>query len=300
MKDHLNNLYIFSIVAKEQSFTRAAARLSTSQSSVSQSVKVLEKSLGIQLLSRTTRSVLPTTVGEKLLVIIEPALLEIEKGIQQIQAFKEKPSGTLKINSDEYGIYYLLWPILNKVVANYPEISFEITSDYRLMDIVAEGFDAGLRRGKLLSNDMIATKISEPTEMCCVGSPSYFKQYTVPKMPKDLEQHRTINIKLPTHGELFKWHFMKDDKTICIQPNAQVVFTSILPIVQAIKNDLGIAYLPRNMVVDALASGELQEILHDWRYVYEPYYLYYPHSKEHFPLLKIFLDAIAITQKTVT
>lgn len=292
MKDHLNNLYVFSIVAKEQSFTRAAARLRTSQSSVSQSVKVLEKNLGIQLLSRTTRSVSPTRIGERLLTIIEPALLEIEEGMKQVQAYKEKPSGTLKINSDEYGIYYLLWPILNKIVVNYPEISFEITSDYRLMDIVAEGFDAGLRRGKLLSNDMIATRISEPTEMCCVGSPTYFEHNAAPKHPKDLAQHRTINIKLPTHGELFKWHFMKNDQTICIQPNAQIVFTSILPIVQAIKNDLGIAYLPKNMVKDALDSGELQEVLQDWRYVYEPYYLYYPHSKEHFPLLKIFLNAI--------
>ncbi|WP_077925485.1 LysR family transcriptional regulator [Wohlfahrtiimonas larvae] len=292
MKNYLNYLYIFSIVAKEQSFTRAAAKLGTSQSSISQSMKNLEKYLGIKLLSRTTRSVLTTAAGNELLIKLNPALQEIDYAIQGIQAFKSNPKGTLKINSDEYALDYLLWPILSQIILQYPEISFEITSDYRLMDIVAEGFDIGLRRGKLLSNDMTAMRISDPIQMCCVASHSYLQQYGIPKAPQELHNHRTINIRLPTHGELFRWHFIQNEQTIYIQPNSQIVFTSIIPIIQAVKKHLGIAYVPKNMIDEDLKTGELQLVLEKWQYTYEPYYLYYPHSKEDFPLLKIFLNAI--------
>ncbi|MDH0563798.1 LysR family transcriptional regulator [Acinetobacter courvalinii] len=292
MKKNLNDLHTFIVVAQERSFTRAAAKLRTSQSAISQTLRNLEDRIGIKLLSRTTRSVAPTEAGEYLLSLIQPAIAEIENGMNQLSALKNDPAGTLRISADEYGIQTVLWPAVEKVIQQFPKISVEITSDYGLVDIVDGRFDAGLRRGGLISKDMIALQISDPIQMLTVATKEYLQCYGHPQQPKDLVEHQCINLRLPTHGELYRWQFTKENKTQSVNVNAKIVFTTLSPILQAVKSGVGIAYLPIDMVQPYIESGELEETLKDWRHRYEPYHLYYPHSREQAPLLNILINAL--------
>lgn len=292
MKENLNDLHTFIVVAQERSFTRAAAKLRTSQSAISQTLRNLEDRIGIKLLSRTTRSVAPTEAGEYLLSLIQPAIEEIEHGMNQVSALKSDPAGTLRISADEYGIQTVLWPAVEKVIQQFPKISVEITSDYGLVDIVDGRFDAGLRRGGLVSKDMIALQISDPIQMLTVATKEYLERYGHPKQPKDLVEHQCINLRLPTHGELYRWQFTKGNKTQSVNVNAKIVFTTLSPVLQAVRSGVGIAYLPIDMVQSYIESGELEETLKDWRHRYEPYHLYYPHRREQAPLLNILINAL--------
>lgn len=292
MKENLNDLHTFIAVAQERSFTRAAAKLRTSQSAISQTLRNLEDRIGIKLLSRTTRSVTPTEAGEYLLNLIQPAIAEIEHGMNQLSALKNDPTGTLRISADEYGIQTVLWPAVEKVIQQFPKISVEITSDYGLVDIVDGRFDAGLRRGGLVSKDMIALQISDPIQMLTVATKEYLERYGHPKQPKDLVEHQCINLRLPTHGELYRWQFTKGNKTQSVNVNAKIVFTTLSPVLQAVRSGVGIAYLPIDMVQSYIESGELEETLKDWRHRYEPYHLYYPHRREQAPLLNILINAL--------
>ncbi|ENX37643.1 LysR family transcriptional regulator [Acinetobacter courvalinii] len=292
MKENLNDLHTFIVVAQERSFTRAAAKLSTSQSAISQTLRNLEDRIGIKLLSRTTRSVAPTEAGEYLLSLVQPAIAEIEHGMNQLSALKNDPAGTLRISADEYGIQTVLWPAVEKVIQKFPKISVEITSDYGLVDIVDGRFDAGLRRGGLVSKDMIALQISDPIQMLTVATKEYLQRYGHPKQPKDLVEHQCINLRLPTHGELYRWQFTKGNKTQSVNVNAKIVFTTLSPVLQAVRSGVGIAYLPIDMVQPYIESGELEETLKDWRHCYEPYHLYYPHRREQAPLLNILINAL--------
>ena len=292
MKENLNDLHTFIVVAQERSFTRAAAKLRTSQSAISQTLRNLEDRIGIKLLSRTTRSVAPTEAGEYLLSLIQPAIAEIEHGMNQLSALKSDPAGTLRISADEYGIQTVLWPAVEKVIQQFPKISVEITSDYGLVDIVDGRFDAGLRRGGLVSKDMIALQISDPIQMLTVATKEYLERYGHPKQPKDLVEYQCINLRLPTHGELYRWQFTKGNKTQSVNVNAKIVFTTLSPVLQAVRSGVGIAYLPIDMVQSYIESGELEETLKDWRHRYEPYHLYYPHRREQAPLLNILINAL--------
>lgn len=292
MKENLNDLHVFMVVAQERSFTRAAARLRTSQSAISQTLRNLEDRIGIKLLSRTTRSVAPTEAGEYLLNLVQPAIEEIEQGMHQVRALKENPAGTLRISADEYGIQSVLWPAVEKIIRQFPQISVEITSDYGLVDIVDERFDAGLRRGGLVSRDMIALQVSKPIPMLTVATSAYLARYGYPEHPKDLIAHQCINLRLPTHGALYRWQFTQGNKTQSVNVDAKIVFTTLSPILQAVRSGAGIAYLPIDMVQPYIESGELQEVLQDWRHCYEPYHLYYPHRREQAPLLNILINAL--------
>ncbi|ENU29625.1 hypothetical protein F991_02112 [Acinetobacter sp. CIP-A165] len=292
MKENLHDLQAFMIVAQERSFTRAAAKLGTSQSAISQTLRNLEERIGIKLLSRTTRSVSPTEAGEYLLNMIQPALEDIEHGINQISALRKNPTGTLRINADEYAIQSFLWSAIEKIIKKYPEISIEITSDYGLIDIVDGRFDAGIRRGGLVSKDMIAVRISDGISMLAVATPEYLNQKGRPKHPTDLIEHDCVNLRLPTHGALFRWQFTKNNKTQSVKIDAKIVFTTLSPVLQAVRSGVGIAYLPIDMVQAYIENGELEEILKDWRHSYEPYHLYYPHRREQAPLLNILINAL--------
>lgn len=292
MRENLDDLHVFMIVAEEQSFTRAAAKLRTSQSAISQTIRNLEDRLGIKLLSRTTRSVSTTQAGEYFLNFIQPAIQEIEHGIRQVSALKENPVGTLRINADEYAIQSVLWPAIEKLLSQYSKINVEITADYGLIDIVDGRFDAGLRRGGLVSKDMIAVQISHPTPMLAVATPQYFQKHGRPQNPNDLIGHSCIHLRLPTHGALFKWKFTQSNQTQTVNLDSRIVFTTLTPILQAVKSGVGIAHLPIDLVKEDIATGQLEEILQDWRHIYEPYYLYYPHRREQAPLLNILVKAL--------
>lgn len=290
--ENLRDLNAFVTVAEEGSFTRAAARLGVSQSALSQTVRNLEERVGIRLLNRTTRNVSPTEAGERLLSEVAPALEQIERGFAQIGSLRERPSGTIRLSADEYAILNLLWPALERFLAQYPEINIELVTDYGRTDVVQERFDAGVRRGKLVSKDMIALRIGPDMPMVVVGTPSCFAQHTPPKRPQDLSDHACINLRLPTHGELFAWTFSDRGKDIRVTTQGRLVFTSIIQVRQACLAGFGLAYLPLDFVADHIAGGALVEVLGDWRKTFEGYHLYYPNRRQHPPALAALIDAL--------
>ncbi|EHH69712.1 transcriptional regulatory protein [Gluconobacter morbifer G707] len=292
MNENLRDLNAFVIVAAEGSFTRAAARLSVSQSALSQIVRNLEERLGIRLFNRTTRSVSPTEAGERLLAEVEPALARIERGLEQLGTLRERPSGTIRISADEYAIWSVLWPVLERFLVDYPEIHVDLTTDYGRTDIVRERYDAGVRRGQLVSKDMIALRIGPDVPMAVVATPTFLKQHGSPRNPRDLAEFPCINLRLPTHGELFPWQFRKSGKDIRITTSGQLVLTSLFQIREACLGGLGLAWLPHDLVASRIATGELVEVLSQWQKVFEPYHLYYPSRRQHSSAMAAFIAAL--------
>jgi DNA-binding transcriptional LysR family regulator len=290
--ENLRDLNAFVIVAEEGSFTRAAARLGVSQSALSQTVRNLEERVGIRLLNRTTRNVSPTEAGERLLSEVAPALEQIDHGFAQLGSLRERPSGTIRISADEYAILSLLWPALERFLVKYPEINVELVTDYGRTDVVRERFDAGVRRGKLVSKDMIAQRIGPDMPMVVVGAPSCFAERKPPRRPQNLSEHACINLRLPTHGELFAWTFSKGRKDLRVTTEGRLVFTSVVQVRQACLAGFGLAYLPLDFVARHIASGDLVEVLADWRKTFEGYHLYYPNRRQHPPALAVLIEAL--------
>lgn len=290
--ENLRDLNAFVAVAEEGSFTRAAARLGVSQSALSQTVRNLEERVGIRLLNRTTRNVSPTEAGERLLAEVAPALEQIDRGFAQLGSLRERPSGTIRLSADEYAVLSLLWPALERFLPLYPEIDVELVTDYGRTDVVRERFDAGVRRGKLVSKDMIALRIGPDIPMVVVGTPSCFAERKAPKRPQDLSEHDCINLRLPTHGEFFAWTFSKGGKDLRVTTQGRLVFTSVVQVRQACLAGFGLAYLPLDFVSRHIAGGELVEVLADWRKTFEGYHLYYPNRRQHPPALAVLIDAL--------
>ena len=293
MKDNLNELSAFMTVAREQSFTRAASKLATSQSAISQTVKNLEQRLGIRLLSRTTRSVTPTEAGERLMALIGPALDQIDAGLTQITALKDKPAGTIRITADEYAINAVLWPKIREFLHQYPDIKVELSTDYGLVDIVEERYDAGVRRGGLVAKDMIAVPISAEIKMMAVASPRYLESRGVPKKPQDIaSQHDCINLRLPTHGGLWSWSFKEKGREVKIRGEGQLVFNSIGNMLEAALAGYGLAYVPESMAEPYIEGGQLVEVLAGYNMVYPGYYLYYTSRLQSSPAFSLLLEAL--------
>lgn len=290
--EKLRDLNAFVAVAEEGSFTRAAARLGVSQSALSQTVRGLEERVGIRLLNRTTRSVSPTEAGERLLAEVVPALEQIDRGFAQLGSLRERPAGTIRLSADEYAVLSLLLPALERFMALYPEIIIELVTDYGRTDVVRERFDAGVRRGKLVSKDMIAVRIGPDVPMTVVGAPSYFAGRKAPKRPQDLSGHSCINLRLPTHGEFFAWTFSKGGKDLRVTTPGRLVLTSVVQVRRACVDGFGLAYLPFDFVAGHIARGELVELLADWRKTYEGYHLYYPNRRQHPPALALLIDTL--------
>ena len=290
--ENLRDLNAFVVVAEERSFTRAAARLGVSQSALSQTVRNLEERVGIRLLNRSTRNVSPTEAGERLLAEVAPAMEQIDRGFARLGSLLERPSGTIRLSADEYAIQSLLWPALKDFLRRFPEINLELVTDYGRTDVVRERFDAGVRRGKLVSKDMIALRIGPDVPMAVVGAPSCFVGNRRPKRPQDLSEHACINLRLPTHGEVFAWTFSEGGRDLRVTTQGQAVFTSVLQVREACLAGFGLAYLPRDYVASQIDAGELVEVLADWRKTFEGYHLYYPSRRQHPPALAALIDAI--------
>ncbi len=289
--ENLKDMNAFIAVAQEGSFTRGAARLGVSQSALSQTIRGLEDRLGIRLFSRTTRAVAPTEAGERLLALVGPALEEIEQGLAQLSELRDKPSGTIRISADEYAIQTILWPALERFLPQYPDIHIEVTTDYGLIDIVHDRYDVGIRRGGLLSKDMIALRIGPDIRMSVVGAPSYFAEHTMPKRPQDLTEHRCINLRLPTNA-MFPWIFRKGGREHRVKVDGQLVFTTLPPIMDAVRAGFGLAYVPEAYARPHVDRGELVEVLNDWRQVFEGYHLYYPNRRQRTPAFNVLIEAL--------
>src|SRR5580692_1397952 len=225
-RSDLNDLAAFLAVARERSFTRAAAQLGISQSALSQTVRGLEARLGLRLLTRTTRSVAPTEAGERLMRAAGPRLEEIEGQLAALSELRDKPSGTIRITAHDHAIRAVLWPALEKLLPDYPDIRVEIVIDYGLTDIVAERYDAGVRTGEMVAKDMIAVRIGPDMRSAVVGAPSYFAKRPKPKTPQDLTTHSCINLRLPTRGGLYVWEFEKDGREVNVRVEGQLVFNN--------------------------------------------------------------------------
>jgi DNA-binding transcriptional LysR family regulator len=291
-RENFNDLIAFVTVAREGSFTRAAAQLGVSQSALSHTIRGLETRLGIRLLTRTTRSVAPTQAGERLLLTVAPRFDEIEAEMAALSELREKPAGIVRITTAEHAANSVVWPALCEFLPAYPDIKVEVTVDYGLTDIVADRFDLGVRLGDQVAKDMIAVRIGPDLRMAVVGSPSYFDKHPVPQRPQDLTEHDCINMRLPTHGGLYVWEFEKDGQALNVRVEGQLTFNSSTPRVRAALGGFGLAFVPEDMVRDHVEGGELVRVLEDWCQSFQGYHAYYPSRRQSSPALKLVVDAL--------
>jgi DNA-binding transcriptional LysR family regulator len=294
---NLNELMAFLAVGEERSFTRAAAKLGVSQSALSHTIRGLEERLGLRLLARTTRSVAPTEVGERLLHTIGPRFAEIEAELAAVSAFREKPAGTIRITATEYAADAILLPKLARLLPAYPEIKVEIVVDYGLTDIVAERFDAGVRSSEQVAKDMIAVRIGPDLRMAVVGSPSYFKARPEPDKPQDLIEHNCITLRLPTHGGLYAWEFEKDGRALRVRVEGQLTYNTTAQMLNASLAGLGLAYVPEGWAQTHLARGRLKRVLEDWCLPYSGYHLFYPSRRQPTPAFALLVDALRYRER---
>ncbi len=291
-RENLNDLVAFLAVAKERSFTRAAARLGVSQSALSHTVRGLEERLGLRLLTRSTRSVAPTEAGERLLRAAGPRLEEIEAEMAALSDLRDKPSGTIRITAHDHAIRAVLWPALEKLLPGYPDIKVEIVIDYGLTDIVTERYDAGVRTGEMVAKDMVAVRIGPDMRSAVVGAPSYFAKRTKPKTPQDLTTHACINLRLPTHGGLYAWEFARGGRAVRVRVEGQLVFNGTTPMIDAALAGFGLAYAPEDAVQSHLAEGRLIRVLSEWCPPYPGYHLYYPSRRQPTPAFALLVNAL--------
>lgn len=286
--ENYNELAAFVMVARERSFTRAAAQLGVSQSALSQTVRGLEQRLGLRLLTRTTRSVAPTEAGRRLFDTLAPRFEEIAQELASLSLLRDKPSGTIRINAGEHPAISVLQPALRRLVPENPDIRVEIIVDYGLTDIVAQGYDAGVRMGNQVAKDMISVRIGPDLRMAIVGAPEYFARHGVPHTPQDLTTHNCIGIRLPTYGGIPPWALDKDGHELNVRVEGQLVFNNISLRLHSALDGLGLAYLPEDQVLAHVEAGRLVRVMEDWCEPFPGYHLYYPsrrHASSAFSLL---------------
>jgi len=291
-RGNLDDLSAFLIVAREGSFTKAAAKLGISQSALSYTIKQLEARLKLRLLTRTTRSVSPTAAGERLLRNVGPRIEEIEAELAALSELREKPSGTIRITATEYATNAVLLPKLAKLLREYPDIKVEVISDYGLTDIVTQRFDAGVRDGEQVARDMIAVRIGPDARMAVVGAPSYLRNRSEPKKPPQLVEHNCINLRLPTHGGLYSWEFEKGSRELKVRVEGQLFFNTTTQMLHAALAGLGLAYLPEGLVQPHIDKGRLKRVLADWCPPYPGYHLYYPSRRQPSAAFALLVDAL--------
>lgn len=290
--ENFNDLAAFAAVAKERSFTRAAAKLRVSPSALSQTVRNLEERLGIRLLTRTTRSVASTEAGERLLRTIAPRFEEIEDELAALSELRDKPAGTVRITAGEHPAISILQPALKRFLPEHPDINVEVIIDYGLTDIVAEGYDAGVRMGEQVAKDMIAVPIGPEMRMAVVASPAYFETYPIPRTPHDMTAHKCINSRLPTYGGVFTWGLEKDGREVNVRGEGQLVFNSLSMRLSSALDGLGVAYMPEDHALPYIANGRLVRVLEDWCPSFPGYHLYYPSRRQQLPALALLVDVL--------
>jgi len=288
----VNDLQAFLAVAREQSFTKAAARLDITPSALSHTIRALEERLGVRLLARTTRNVAPTEAGDRLLRSIGPLFDQIAAEIEALGELREKPAGTVRITCTDDAIELYLRPALASFLRNYPDITLELFVDYGFTNIVEERFDAGIRLGEAISKDMIAIRISPDWRLAVVGSPAYFERCPPPATPYDLIDHACINIRHRPSGAIYAWEFERDGKAFTVKGEGQLVFNSIVHVLNGALDGIGLAYVPEALATPYLADGRLKEVLADWCPYFQGFHLYYPHRRQASPAFSAFVDAV--------
>lgn len=291
-RENLNDLQAFLAVARDRSFTKAAAKLGVSRSALSHTLRTLEARLGLRLLTRTTRSMSLTSAGDRLLYTVGHHMEEIEAELEALSELRDKPAGTIRLSTHEHPLNTVLLPCLSKFLPQYPDVHVEVTIDYGLTDIVAQRFDAGVRSGGQVAKDMIAVRIGPDLRMAVVGTASYFDKHPVPKRPQDLTAHRCINLRLPTHGGLYVWEFEKGRRELKVRVEGQLVLNGTTPMLNAAVAGLGLAYVPEDLAQPYVETGVLKRVLQDWCEPYNGYHLYYPSRRQSAPAFALLVDAL--------
>ena len=291
-RDDIGDLQAFLAVARAGSFTRAAALMGVSQSALSHTLRALEDRLGVRLLTRTTRSVAPTEAGERLIRNVGPRLDEIAAELAALSDLRDKPAGTIRITAGEHAAESVLWPALARLLPDYPDIHAEVVIDYGLTDIVAERFDAGIRLGEQVAQDMIAVRIGPDMRMRVAGTAGYFAANGRPRTPQDLTQHNCINLRLPTLGGIYAWEFEKAGREVRVRVEGQLTFNSTPLILKAALDGAGLAYLPEDRVRAHLEGGQLIRVLDDWCDPFSGYHLYYPSRRQLSPAFALLVEAL--------
>src|SRR6516164_9300507 len=291
-RGHLDDLLAFLAVARERSFTNAAARLVVSQSALSHTMRELEARLGAQLLTRTTRRVAPTEAGERLVQGLGPRFEEIEAELAALSELRDKPAGTVRITATEYAADAILLPKLSKLLRDYPDIKVEITVNYGLTDIVTQRYDAGVRSGEQVGKDMIAVRVGPDMRMAVVGAPAYFKKRPEPKRPQDLVDHNCINLRLPTHGGLYAWEFEKAGRELKVRVEGQLTFNATAQMLNAALSGFGLTYVPEGLVQTHIAKGRFKRVLEDWCPPFSGYHLWYPSRRQSSAAFALVIEAL--------
>jgi DNA-binding transcriptional LysR family regulator len=291
-RENFNDLQAFLAVARSRSFTRAAAQLGVSPSALSHAMRGLEERLGIRLLTRTTRSVSPTEAGERLLRTVGPRFEEIEAEIAALNELRRKPAGTIRITAGDHSVTTVLWPKLAKVLSRYPDVKVEINAEGGLIDIAAQGYDAGVRLGEQVASDMVSVRISPDIRFAVVGAKSYFAKHPPPETPRDLVAHTCINLRLPTYGGLWAWDFERDGRELKVRVDGQLTFNSIFQVRDAVTEGYGLAYIPEDLARPYLSKGQLVWVLQEWSPPWTGYHLYYPSRRQSSPAFSLVVNAL--------
>jgi DNA-binding transcriptional LysR family regulator len=291
-RQDFNDLLWFLAVAEERSFTRAAAKIGITQSTLSHTIKRLETRMGIRLLTRTTRSVATTEAGERLRLSLGPRVAEIEAEIDALTEFRDKPAGTIRLTLSDHAYETLVWPKLHPVLSAYPDVKVEFSLDNGFRNIVEYGFDAGVRLGESVEKDMIAIRIGPDWRLVAVASPAYLAERGIPSHPQDLLSHTCIGMRQDRSGGLYAWEFEKDGQELRVRVDGQLIYGTTLAMVDAAARGYGIAYVPENIVTDQMASGALQIVLDEWCTPFPGYYLFFPSRRQSLPAFRVIVDAL--------
>ena len=291
-REELSDLAVFLAVAEERSFTRAAVRLSTSQSAISQIVRRLEAAMGLKLLTRNTRNVAPTEAGEQLIATLRPAFDDIDARLSALSALREKPSGTVRITTSKHAAEALLWPAVLQLLRDYPEVKVELSIDNHLTDIIADRFDAGVRLGEQIAKDMIAVRIGPELRMAVVGAPAYFAVHSPPKTPHDLTEHACINIRMPTRGSLYTWEFGQNGRDLNVRVEGPLTLNDTDMVLTAAAEGMGLACVTEDQTEALINAGRLVRVLEDWCPLFAGYHLYYPDRRQLPPAFALLVNAL--------
>lgn len=295
LRDNFNDLYYLIIVARERSFTRAAAKLGVSQSALSHAIRGLEERLDVRLLTRTTRSVAPTEAGERLINSISPRFDDIESELLALTDVRQRVAGNIRLTLGEHALQSTVWPALEPFLQTYPDVNVEMTIDNSLTDIVTGRYDAGIRLGEQVAKDMVAVRIGPDWRMVVVGSPAYFARHGKPHTPHDLQNHNCINMRMPTLGGLYAWEFAKDGQDLRVRVEGQLIFNNLPPRIGAAIAGMGLAFVPEDTVERTVADGALEKVLEDWCEPFPGYYMYYPSRKQHTAAFAQLIEALRYT-----
>ncbi|MBA1288572.1 LysR family transcriptional regulator [Pseudomonas japonica] len=288
----ISDLQAFVAVAQNQSFTKAAARLGVTPSALSHTLRALEARLGIRLLTRTTRNVAPTEAGARLMQAVAPLFDQIAEEVSALGELRDKPSGSIRITCSDDAAERCIRPMLAGFLAEYPDIQVEVSIDYGFTNIVTERFDAGIRLGESISKDMIAVRVGPDWRLAVVGTPAYFRRHAAPVLPQDLTQHSCINIRHSANGACYAWEFEKDGRKLTTRVSGQFTANSIVHVMNAALDGIGLAYIPDFLAQPYLESGRLVEVLADWSPTFDGFHLYYPHRSHASPAFAKFVEAI--------